>query len=31
MLAVQFDDKGPYVQIDANTRKYIDKKNLSLM
>jgi ABC-type branched-subunit amino acid transport system substrate-binding protein len=31
MLPVNFDAKGPYVQIDANTRKYIDRKNLSLM
>jgi branched-chain amino acid transport system substrate-binding protein len=31
MLPVKFDEKGPYVEINAGTRKYMDKKNLSLM
>jgi branched-chain amino acid transport system substrate-binding protein len=30
LLEVKFDSKGPYVEIDANTRKYIDKKTLKL-
>ena len=28
LLEVKYDDKGPYVDIDDKTRKYIDKKNL---
>jgi branched-chain amino acid transport system substrate-binding protein len=31
LLEVKYDDKGPYVDIDDKTRKYIDKKNLKLM
>ncbi|MEZ5786319.1 MAG: ABC transporter substrate-binding protein [Xanthobacteraceae bacterium] len=30
LLEVKFDSKGPYVEIDANTKKYIDKKTLKL-
>jgi branched-chain amino acid transport system substrate-binding protein len=31
LLEVKFDSKGPYVEIDASTRKYIDKATLKLM
>jgi len=31
LLEVKYDDKGPYVDIDETTRKYIDKRNLTLM
>ena len=31
MLEVKFDDKGPYVEIDAQTRKYLDKAKMSLL
>lgn len=31
MLEIKYDDRGPYVDIDENTRKYIDKRNLALM
>jgi branched-chain amino acid transport system substrate-binding protein len=31
MLEVQFDGKGPFVQIDASTRKYVDKATMKLM
>ena len=31
MLEIKYDDKGPYVDIDQNTRKYLDKKTLALM
>jgi branched-chain amino acid transport system substrate-binding protein len=31
LLEVKYDDKGPYVDIDEKTKKYIDKKNLKLM
>ena len=31
LLEVQFDSKGPYVQIDASTKRYIDKATLKLM
>jgi branched-chain amino acid transport system substrate-binding protein len=31
LLEVKFDSKGPYVQIDATTKKYIDKKNMKLL
>lgn len=31
LLKVMFDDKGPYVMIDANTKKYIDKKTGRLL
>ncbi len=31
LLEIKFDDKGPYVQPDANTRKYLDRSNMKLM
>jgi branched-chain amino acid transport system substrate-binding protein len=31
MLEIKYDDKGPYVDIDDKTKKYLDKKNLALM
>jgi branched-chain amino acid transport system substrate-binding protein len=31
MLAIKYDGKGPYVEIDENTKKYLDKKSLALM
>jgi branched-chain amino acid transport system substrate-binding protein len=31
MLEVKYDDKGPYVDLDQKTKKYIDKSNLALM
>jgi branched-chain amino acid transport system substrate-binding protein len=31
LLEVKFDDRGPYVEIDPNTKKYIDKKTLALI
>jgi branched-chain amino acid transport system substrate-binding protein len=31
LLEVKFDDKGPYVEIDASTKKYIDKATMKLM
>jgi branched-chain amino acid transport system substrate-binding protein len=31
MLEIKYDDKGPYVDIDEKTKKYLDKKNLALM
>jgi branched-chain amino acid transport system substrate-binding protein len=31
LLEVKFDAKGPYVEIDASTRKYIDKTTMKLM
>ena len=31
MLEVKFDDKGPYVEIDAQTKKYIDKAKMKLL
>jgi len=31
LLEVKYDDKGPYVQIDDKTKKYLDKKNLNLL
>ena len=31
MLEIKYDEKGPYVDIDEKTKKYIDKKNLALM
>jgi branched-chain amino acid transport system substrate-binding protein len=31
LLEVKFDERGPYVEIDANTKKYIDKKTLALI
>ena len=31
MLEIKYDDKGPYVDIDDKTKKYLDKKTLALM
>lgn len=31
LLEVKFDSKGPYVEIDASTKKYIDKASLKLL
>jgi branched-chain amino acid transport system substrate-binding protein len=31
MLEIKYDDKGPYVDIDEKTKKYLDKKNMALM
>ena len=31
MLQIKYDDKGPYVDIDDHTKKYLDKKTLALM
>jgi branched-chain amino acid transport system substrate-binding protein len=31
LLEVKFDSTGPYVEIDANTKKYINKANMKLM
>ena len=31
LLEVKFDAKGPYVEIDASTKKYIDKATMKLM
>ena len=31
MLEIKYDEKGPYVDIDEKTRKYLDKKNMALM
>ncbi len=31
MLEIKYDAKGPYVDIDESTRKYLDKKTLALM
>jgi branched-chain amino acid transport system substrate-binding protein len=31
LLEVKFDTKGPYVEIDASTKKYIDKTTMKLM
>ena len=31
LLEVRYDEKGPYVDVDDKTRKYIDKKTLKLM
>jgi hypothetical protein len=28
---VKFDAKGPYVEIDASTKKYIDRATMKLM
>lgn len=30
LLEVKFDDKGPYVEIDEHTKKYIDKATMKL-
>ena len=29
MLEIKYDDKGPYVDVDDKTKKYIDKANLN--
>jgi branched-chain amino acid transport system substrate-binding protein len=31
MLEVKFDEQGPYVEIDANTKKRIDKSTMALL
>jgi branched-chain amino acid transport system substrate-binding protein len=31
MLEIQFDAKGPFVQIDANTKKHINKTTMDLL
>jgi ABC-type branched-subunit amino acid transport system substrate-binding protein len=31
MLEIKYDDKGPYVEIDAQTKKHLDKANLNLL
>jgi branched-chain amino acid transport system substrate-binding protein len=31
MLEIKYDDKGPYVEIDENTKRHLDKKTLALM
>ncbi len=31
LLEIKYDEKGPYVQIDANTKKHIDKATMELM
>ncbi len=31
MLEIKFDGNGPYVEIDAKTKKYIDKATMKLM
>ncbi len=31
LLEVKFDSKGPYVEIDAKTKKYIDKATMKLL
>jgi hypothetical protein len=31
LLEVKFDAKGPYVEIDASTKKYIDRATMKLM
>jgi branched-chain amino acid transport system substrate-binding protein len=31
MLEVKFDGQGPYVEIDVNTKKHIDKNTMALM
>jgi hypothetical protein len=31
LLEVKFDGKGPYVDIDATTKKHIDKATMKLM
>jgi branched-chain amino acid transport system substrate-binding protein len=31
MLEVKYDGKGPYVDIDAQTKKYVDKAQLNLL
>jgi branched-chain amino acid transport system substrate-binding protein len=31
LLEIKFDSAGPYVEIDANTKKHINKSNMKLM
>jgi branched-chain amino acid transport system substrate-binding protein len=31
LLEIKYDDKGPYVEIDASTKKYLDKSSMKLM
>ena len=31
MLEIKYDDKGPYVEIDAQNKKHLDKANMKLM
>jgi branched-chain amino acid transport system substrate-binding protein len=31
MLEIKYDDKGPYVEIDAQSKKHLDKANLNLL
>jgi branched-chain amino acid transport system substrate-binding protein len=31
LLEIKFDGKGPYVEIDASTKKYLDKATMKLM
>jgi branched-chain amino acid transport system substrate-binding protein len=31
MLEIKYDDKGPYVETDAQTKKHLDKANLQLL
>jgi hypothetical protein len=31
MLEIRYDDKGPSVEIDAQTKKYLDRSNLKLL
>jgi branched-chain amino acid transport system substrate-binding protein len=31
LLEVKFDSKGPYIEIDAQTKKYIDKATMKLL
>jgi hypothetical protein len=31
MLEIQFDAKGPFVQVDETTRKYINKTSMDLL
>jgi hypothetical protein len=31
MLEVKFDAKDPHVEIDAQTKKYLDKSNMTLL
>ena len=31
LLEVKFDSKGPYVELDEKTKKYIDKSTMKLL
>ena len=31
LLEIKYDDKGPYVEIDAQNKKHLDKANLNLL